>query len=135
MKKLGVIAGMAFLFSAAPPALAQFDGSKPLHCTATEVQECDQLAGCERRPLEVVDLPQFIEIDFKAKQVSGVRPSGVEARSAVESIRKLDDVTILQGSDTGRAWSLVIEKQSGRLTASAIDHDAGFLVFAVCESR
>ena len=39
---------------------------------------------------------------------------------------------LLQGSEQGRAWSVVIGQKTGALTASIVDHDGGFLISGAC---
>ena len=68
---------------------------------------------------EEINLPQFIFVDFKGKNLSGRRPgSSTEETTKVQNIQKVDGRTILQGAERGRGWSIVIEQDSGKMAGS-----------------
>lgn len=39
---------------------------------------------------------------------------------------------ILQGVEGGRAWSMVIGKETGKMSATVADDQVGFVVFGAC---
>lgn len=108
----------AALLPAASQA-ADFDGSKNLLCTTIDAAECLIGPSCVSVTPEEINLPQFIFVDFKGKQLSGRRPgASTEETTKVQNIQKVDGRTILQGAERGRGWSIVIEQNSGKMAGS-----------------
>ena len=66
------------LIPATAPA-ADFDGSKSLICALKDDFECSP-DGCERVTSEAINLPQFLKLNFKDKQITTVR-EGVQVRT------------------------------------------------------
>lgn len=115
---------------AATAGAAGFDGSQDLLCVPTDIAECDRAARCERVSVSEVDLPHFLKLQFRNKRLVGVGP---EARTtAIETVRSVDGLTILQGAENGRAWSLVVEQATGRMSGSVADGEGAFAVFGAC---
>ena len=52
-----------------PAFASSFDGSVPLTCSVQTVAECDRDNECYPVTLEAVNLPDFFQIDFAAKQI------------------------------------------------------------------
>ena len=47
-------------------------------------------------------------------------------------VASVDGSTVLQGTENGRAWSIVIDQQTGKLSGSVVDAEGAFLVFGAC---
>lgn len=124
------LGAMLLVGCATPAAASGFDGSRDLLCAPTDIAECDFAARCERVSPSEVDLPHFLRLQFARKQlVSVVTP---ERATPIESVRSLNGMTILQGAENGRAWSLVIDQQSGVMSGSVVDGQGAFAVFGAC---
>ncbi len=54
---------------------------------------------------------------------------------AVQNVRKADGRTILQGAESGRAWSIVIDQASGDMSAAMVGSGTSFVLFGVCQRR
>jgi len=124
--------GLALVLSVptVPAAAASFDGSVPLMCAAIEILECDAAGECHRRTAENVNLPRFIKLDFVKKTMSG---AGADQRTApIHGFERANGRIIMHGGQEGRAWSLVIDGGTGKLSAGVVDHDYAFLVFGAC---
>jgi hypothetical protein len=124
----------AALFSgtvAARPAQgSDFDGSRDLLCAPKDVADCDTAARCERESLADANLPSSIHVQFSKKRLTG--PGGDERSTAIQNVQNLSGLTILQGAENGRAWSMVIDQSNGRLSASITDSDGAFSIFGAC---
>ena len=107
-----------------------FDGSRPLLCAPRDVVECDLSASCVRMPVSEAEVPSFIRIDFKKKQLASV--SGPERTSPFENTKQLEGATILQGAENGRAWSVVIDHATGLFSASIADTEGAFAILGAC---
>lgn len=127
------LCAVALLGCATSADAAAFDGSRDLLCAPTDVAECDLAARCERVSVSEVDLPPFLRVQFgKKRLVSLATPERV---TAIDNIRSVDGMTILQGAENGRAWSLVVDQQTGRLSGSVADGQGAFAVFGTCTTQ
>ena len=111
---------------------ADFDGSKPLLCAVIETFECGPSSQCQRGTAESIDIPQFLKINFKEKMISSTPESGPVRTTKIQNMERIDGKLILQGVQNGKAWSMVISEATGKVTLSASDDQAGFLVFGAC---
>jgi hypothetical protein len=127
---LGATVGLG---CAAIASAAGFDGSKDLLCAPTDIAQCDETARCERVSPSEVDLPPFIRLDFGKKRMMSLADPPRE--TPIETVRQHEGLTILQGAQNGRAWSLVIDQASGRMTGSVADGEGAFSVFGACTPR
>ncbi len=77
MRVLSILALVAALGAAlAPPAgAAPYDGSRPLLCAVTSINECDATGRCERATTSLTDAPRFFRIDVPGRRVVAA-PSG-----------------------------------------------------------
>ncbi|HVN37076.1 MAG TPA: hypothetical protein VMW19_02755 [Myxococcota bacterium] len=127
---LGATVGLG---CAAIASAAGFDGSKDLLCAPTDIAQCDQSAHCERVSPSDVDLPPFLRLDFAKKRMMSL--SDPPRETPIERVEQSEGVTVLQGAQNGRAWSLVIDQATGRMTGSVADGEGAFAVFGACTPR
>jgi hypothetical protein len=127
---LGTAAGLG---CAAIASAAGFDGSQDLLCAPTDLAQCDETARCERVSPSEVDLPPFIRVDFAKKRLMSLADPPRE--TPIDTVHQHEGSTILQGAQNGRAWSLVIDHATGRMTGSVADDEGAFAVFGACTPR
>ena len=113
-------------------AIAAFDGSSPLLCATIEAIECSTLDECTVGTPESVNIPQFLKFNFKAKQVEAVTPRKKKRKSNIRRLERVDGKLVVQGIEQGRGWSIVISEKTGKLSASIVGDQLGFLVFGAC---
>lgn len=130
LAKLGGWAVALLLVAAGPGRAGDFDGSKALLCAPSDAQRCTPTSPCERVVLAEVDVPAFIRIRFDKKRLESLGPE--PRTSAIENLRVVDGQTILQGAELGRAWSLLVDHATGRMSASAADAEGAFVLFGAC---
>jgi hypothetical protein len=119
------------LLPPSPVPAADFDGSKSLICALKDDFECSP-DGCERVTSEAINLPQFLRLHFKEKQITTVR-EGVQVRTTkMERMESLGSNLFVQGLENNLAWSLVIDQSSGRMVLTVAGDQAGFVVFGAC---
>lgn len=109
---------------------SDFDGSRNLLCAPSDVVECDTTARCDRSSAEEIDLPNFVHVQFGKKRL--LSASGEERWTAIQNIQNVNGLTILQGAENGRAWSVVIDQASGRMLGSVTDAEGAFTIFGAC---
>ena len=116
-------------------AAESIEGAKRALCSLVENFECSVSGRCEEVTAEDLNVPQFFTIDFGKKRISGITYEGAERTTAIEGERSLDGGRrILQGSDGGRGWSVLLDTSAGKLTLAATDFEAGtgFVLFGAC---
>jgi hypothetical protein len=108
------------------------DASKPLRCAVGEAAECDEQAACEAVTLEQIELPAEWRVDFAAKQLvslDGQRTSPIAALDVLETL------LVLQGHQNGRGWTLVLERATGRLSATIVTAEGAFVLAGGCSAE
>jgi hypothetical protein len=133
MEKAKAIFLTVFFLLLAPSLVpaADFDGSKSLICALKDDFECGP-DGCERVTSESINLPQFLRLNFKDKQITTVR-EGIQVRTTrMERVESLESGLFVQGLENNLAWSLVIDKTAGKMVLTVAGDQAGFVVFGAC---
>jgi hypothetical protein len=110
-------------------AAAGLDPSKPLTCSIAEVAECDGVATCVDTTVEQIDLPPLWRIDFAAKQLAS---ADGQRTSPIAALEVLEAVLVLQGHQSGRGWTLVVDRETGHLSGSAVDAEGAFVLAGSC---
>ena len=119
-----------------------FDGSQSLLCAPQIAIECGPDGKCEQAMAASVNLPNFFQVDFSAKELSAITESEDKRTSKIKSMEFLDSKLFLQGADDGikdvrdgLAWSMSISQDTGRLVISAAGGNEAFVVFGACTPR
>ena len=127
--------GVLIVLGALAPGLteaAEFDGSAPFLCAVIEVIECDRGEGCATVEPADMGLPPFLRVNVGGKSLDATDGSGRKTPIHSSTLVKEQERLLLQGSEQGRAWSVVIGQKTGAMTAAIVDHDGGFLVSGTC---
>jgi hypothetical protein len=131
-----MVLGLLCIFMMTQTVMAgDFDGSKPLLCAVVWTTECGQNGDCTQGTAEDIGFPQFVKINFTDKTISSTPESGQIRTSKADKIEHVGNSLILQGVQNGRAWSMVINETTGKLTLSASDDQAGFIIFGACTNQ
>ncbi len=93
-------------------ASAKYDGSVPLLCAPIQAIECGVEDDCHRGTADSVDIPQFLKIDFEEKIIMAADES--EKKAIIKSLEHVDGKMIMQGTQNGRGWTMVIRKNRER---------------------
>jgi hypothetical protein len=127
---IGLVLGLGLVPSA--PAATPFDGSVPLICALIEVMDCAPGADCQRGAPESVNLPQFVKLNFSEQTLSTTEAAQKQEATPIKHLEPFDSRLILQGVEGGRAWSLIIAKDTGKMSATVSDDQVGFVIFGAC---
>ena len=90
--------------------------------------------GCLEGTAESVDIPQFVKVDFKSNMISTVGKTEQQRESRIKNLKRIDGKVIMQGAERGRGWNMVIEENTGKLSATIIEERVGFVIFGACTS-
>jgi hypothetical protein len=115
------------LSAACASAAADFDGSKMIICAPVEAMDCTPGAVCARGLPEEVGAPAFLRIDFGKKLVVGPKRS-----TAIVSFEKNESQVLLQGTELGFGWSIAVDQQDGRMSATLTNREGAFVLFGSC---
>ncbi len=127
------VASALVVAPAATQAAGPFDGSAPLLCAAIDLVECAAGGECQKRTAEDVNLPRFINFDFKGQTLAAA--DGSNRTAPIQRVERVNGRLILQGGQEGRAWSVVIDEATGSLSAGVVDRQGAFAVFGACTTR
>ena len=115
---------------------ANFDGESVVLCATLGAVQCDKRPGrahgCLRGPASALNVPQFIKLDFGNKSVTATAETGVDKSSSIDSVTRGNGHLVVQGVDDGHGWSLVLEENTGHMTASAVGDEEGMMLFGSC---
>jgi len=130
--KIALMAAVLVAMAASHAAAeGPFDGTKNLACAVSRVYECAPTGGCEEVDMEVVELAGFFLVNFKKKEISAIYPPDDDV-SPIEHVESVNEATIIQGSESGRGWGIVVDQKSGKLSGSIFGKDVGFLAYGAC---
>lgn len=127
---------ITLMFAICLPLAAQaadFDGSQKLVCVPTDMLSCHGAGECERTTAAELDIPQFINVNVKKEQISGKLHDGSERKTPIERVEKGDNSTALQGGEYDRAWSLVIQHDTGRMSGAIAGDNGAVVILGACQ--
>jgi hypothetical protein len=134
MKKWHGIIFTLFLVILTPLLVSagDFDGSVPLICDVVKTIECGENGNCQNGTADSINMPQFLRVNFKSKTITGKRVGEEVRTSKIENMERSDGKLILQGTQTSKGWSMVIDEASGKMVLTASGDQTGFVVFGWC---
>lgn len=107
-------------------------GEEKFICASANVIVCLADGSCTSALPWEIGVPQFIKIDTKKRSLSTTEASGENRATVVDAVKRIDGRIYLQGVDRGRAYSFVIDEESGLLTAAVAHDDLTVTVFGSC---
>lgn len=106
--------------------------SDKLICSTGKALMCFEEDTCSPVIAFDIGLPDFVLIDFKKKTLSAVGTSDKERTSPIGQLTQDDDSIYLQGYQGGRAFSIVIDAVTGRMTAAVASDGLTITTFGAC---
>ena len=127
-RRISLLLSLAWAVTA---SAGEFDGSKPLECTAAKGHDClPTSTQCDPLKPESSVAPVFT-IDFAKGEVhSPFRTALLRVKHRTINA----DSLVLQGADLQFAWSALVDKKSGALTVTIADRKGAYVVFGQCKS-
>ena len=122
---------IAGLLTGAVVQADQIIGVNRFVCAASQVQIGIERDSCYPASAWEFGVPDFVAIDLK-KNISTTRGSGVNRSTAFSSMGKNQGLVYLQDLAAGRAFSFVIDEDSGRMTVAISRDGLAVSVFGIC---
>ena len=126
------LCALALLAVFTTAAAENLTGAEKVLCAPTGVNICANDGACVSALPWEVNIPQFIEVDFKEKHLATTEASDRNRVTQFESISNEDGVIYLQGLENGRAFSFVINESTGFMTAAVARDSLTVTGFGVC---
>ena len=133
-RMMWAVAGLLSFVSVAAYA-DDITGADRVLCTAVQATVCDTSGECEIGSPWLWNIPQFIVVDFKEKTFGTTKASGENRVTPIKNIQRADGLIFLQGVEAGRAFSFVIEEETGDLSAAVARNGVTVSVFGACTPR
>jgi len=108
------------------------DGETPLECDLVEASLCDGVASCGDVEFAEIDLPPVYTVDFVARRLAS---EDGQRTSPIASQELLDAALVLQGTQNGRGWTMVIDRATGHLSATIADVEGALVIAGACTAR
>ncbi len=108
------------------------EGVDRMVCAAAQVQICIEYDTCYAAAPIDLDIPEFVVIDIDDKTISTTKASNENRSTTFNSVDKDDGAIYLQGVEGGRAFSFVIDEQTGRMTVAVSRDGLSVSVFGAC---
>jgi len=121
---LAVLSGMAMA--------DELTGAQKILCAAVQATVCDSGGDCENGPPWLWSIPQFVEVDFGKGIIRTTDASKQNRSTPFKHVQRSDGFIFLQGVEGGRAFSFVIEEESGSLSAAVARSEITVSVFGAC---
>ncbi len=108
------------------------DTNEVMQCAIMEAVICGPRMGCETGGADMINLPNFVQIDIKGGQITGNRPDNTELATQIERVESLEGSIIIQGGEEDLGWTILVDEETGGMTVSGSRGDEGLIIFGAC---
>jgi hypothetical protein len=127
MTRILYMAAALALLTAGTTLAGDFDGSKLLICAPVEAMDCASGEACKKGRPDDIGAPNFMRIDFAQKVITGPKRT-----TSILFMDKSDNQILLQGTELGYGWTLVLDQENGTMTATLVNREEVFVLFGSC---
>jgi len=132
MKKLMTF---ALCLAVAPVAFAEnVRGVNQMVCSTAQAHVCVETEPCFASTAWELSIPDFVVIDLEARRVSTTPSSAQRRATDFTRVERSNGLIFLQGIENERAFSFVINEETGRISASVARDGFSVTVFGACTS-
>lgn len=110
----------------------QVSGKKNLVCASRDVIACVDGPVCMQGTANTFELPVFMFIDFKAREIRAVEGDGSSFASPVKTHEVTDQSIIMQGYENHHGWTLAIDRMDGDFTVSSTGPEVNYMMMGAC---
>ena len=107
-------------------------GEDEFLCASASVIVCFDDGTCATAAPWELDVPEFINVDLDKRSLSTTKASGEDRATMVDTMKRTNGKIYLQGVDRARAYTLVIDEETGFLTVAVVRDDLTVTVFGAC---
>jgi hypothetical protein len=104
-------------------------------CAPMQVTACEVDGECLTGPPWNWNIPDFVEIDVEARSLATTRASGENRTTPIRHLERDGEHIYLQGVQEGRAFSIVIDEDTGDLTFAVATPGVALVAFGGCTPR
>ncbi len=126
------IAGLAGVLAVVSALADDLTGENQFLCSASSVIVCLDDGSCASAMPWELNVPQFINVDVKKKSLSTTEASDNPRRTTVDNLKRSEGRIYLQGVERGRAYTFVIDEETGFLTVGVARDGLTVSVFGAC---
>ncbi len=101
-------------------------------CASVQATICFEDGECLVDLPANLNVPAFVEVDLEAQQLSTTKASGQNRVTPIKHVNREDGDIFLQGFEMGRAFSWVINEQTGQVTVAVAFEGVAVAVFGAC---
>ena len=123
---------MAGLLLSSPLWADDLTDSNSLLCYGWSAARCTNEVECEVMEPYELNLPDFLKIDLRTRIAVTTETAPEVRETEIQTLEREDGSIILQGRQSGRAFSWVIQETTGEGTLTVSTLEAGITVFTVC---
>ena len=126
---------LPILVAFAIPAFCRADdltNQQLLLCTSVSAMHCSEDGDCVVDMPWNLNIPQFLQLNLKDKTMSTTKASGENRATPIKTLTREGGQIYLQGLEGGRAFSFVINEESGLLSAGVATDGKVVSVFGAC---
>ena len=127
--------GGILLLASSPLLADDLSGANKLLCTAVQATICSPDGDCLIGPPWNWNIPQFIEIDLVRKKLNTTKASGENRSTPIKNMERNDGAIFLQGVEGGRAFSFVIDEETGMASIAVARDGITVSVFGACTPK
>jgi hypothetical protein len=134
MRHLAAASMVGALAWIAPSVLRGDDvsGKDRVLCTVIQATQCTPDGVCRSDDPTALNIPQFLEVDLKAKTVSTTKASGGNRSSSIGNLVRDGGIIVIEGLENGRAFAFVIDEKDG-IASMAVARDGSTVsAFGAC---
>lgn len=132
MKLTTLMAGLLTLLVTAPASADDVTGADHLLCAAARASECFADGVCLPGNPENWNAPRFVKIDFPEKMLRTTEASGQARATPIKNIEREGDRVFIQGVEESRAFSIVVDQDSGTASIAIALEGHVLAIFAFC---
>ena len=131
-KRSGVVVLACLALMATGVLADDLTGSDRILCTAVQATVCGSIGECESGSPWAWNIPQFLELDFAQKTIGTTKASKENRVTPIKNLMREGGLIFVQGIEAGRAFSFVIEEETGNLSAAVARSEITVSVFGAC---
>ena len=132
MKRVLSLAAPWLLVGSGTVLADNLEGADRLLCAPVEVIACTADGVCEATEPAELGVPPFVVVDLKKKLLSTTAASSEQRTTPVASVSRADGLIVLQGQELGRAFTLLLDESSGRVSMATVRDSVVVNVFGAC---